>query len=485
MPKTNAKIELTANPEPGATITIRIAEGYVAMLEPVVPLLLPHLETTVISFQPGGPTGIRRGKEPFPFGALDSNRLFFPAGLVPRVRTVLEANGYRVSIEDPRRPGRRLTLSDEERAALTPRQNLLVELIRKEPLGQIQVRGPREAFETCVEIIRAFPRARIAVVLASRRAARKLWWDLEKRLSERVSLRISGTDRRGSRILVSTFGQLDRWTTGKWEMLLLPSPADAVSQQAGRKLVELKFPRIYALIAADQRPDRRTDQILEAIAGPVILRLGGSAPAIRATLLSPPPGTIENGETFLERKRAMVWHNPARNDFLARVSRAIGARDRTALRALGVRRRDLRLPAGTDPLRVIVLVESTEHGRWLSPLLPGWKMHDAVARSRSPATTPNGAIPCLVGPAIVTIARAALSALRADVVVLASGRVESLDLAGAPGSEADDGAAHPITLIDLDDRFDRQAAENSGRRILEYQRRGIDVIRIGDGNRAT
>src|SRR5687767_11493167 len=79
------------------------------------------------------------------------------------------------------------------------------------------------------------------------------------------------------------------------------------------------------------------------------------------------------GDSILERKR-MLWSDRVRNKWIAHLAAALaGAGAVKTLRGLGVSDAGGLLPAGRRP-RVVLLVESAEHGRQLAELLPHWAL---------------------------------------------------------------------------------------------------------------
>src|SRR4051794_26550806 len=100
----------SANQPSGArVVTVVVTPAHVAVMDPPVPLLRPLLEYRARAFRPGGPQGFEEVEETRTLCSFDvKGRLCFPAGLLPRLRTVLREHGYRVRVEDRRKPGPRL-----------------------------------------------------------------------------------------------------------------------------------------------------------------------------------------------------------------------------------------------------------------------------------------------------------------------------------------------------------------------------------------
>jgi hypothetical protein len=185
-------------------------------------------------------------------------------------------------------------------------------------------------------------------------------------------------------------------------------------------------------------------------------------------MLDTPPGSVAGGNTPLERKRALYWHNRWRNAFVARVARAFADGELGVLTELGV-------PAAACPgagrshPRVAVLVESKEHGQALLQFLPGWTMHDAVGVSNSPAVAQTGTTePAMMLPAVITSVLASRTVVHADVLVRATGGYGRLHVREVT-EMVDARAATARLVIDFEDEFDLGAAADARRREREYQ----------------
>lgn len=122
--------------------------------------------------------------------------------------------------------------------------------------------------------------------------------------------------------------------------------------------------------------------------------------AVRVLVISAPKRVESRSPDPLTRKRQMIWRNRKRNRCLAAVAQAMVEGDLKALHGSGISLERSELPRGPRGRRVTVIVESTEHGRALQKLLPGWALlHDipSVDDEETVAeTTPVGRIATLV-----------------------------------------------------------------------------------------
>jgi hypothetical protein len=296
-----------------------------------------------------------------------------------------------------------------------------------------------------------------------------VWRRLEKALEERLSLWAPGAFRRGDRIAVTTYGSVDPRSAGSFHALLVPAGREALGNKAAEVIAHMDFPRRYAFVDPPHRLDRKDEWRLEMIAGPVIHRLAGHTVQVRVgTLICSIPRSI-TADSPLERKRKAIWHNPLRNKLVADAATELGSGDRNALERLGL---VSIASAVTDPLRVVVLVESTEHAREFSRFLAESPIVDAVPRRRPASTPQRDGSPELVNstPVLVTMTVAAQRRVFTDVLVRASGGNGRFDVQGFPDASAD-AEFHENLVIDIEDQGDPMAQNDSRQRLQDYNNR--------------
>jgi hypothetical protein len=313
---------------------------------------------------------------------------------------------------------------------------------------------------------------RIVVAVATRRRAVATRHALDDLLNKSVGLAMSGVPEVNDRVVVATYTGIPWRTYGNHDILLLPGGEEATGDRACDLAIEGHFRRIYAFVTPQRRPDRHVQVRLEQMAGPVIHHIGKARAPVRVVVLATPACTAAAAATPLERKRVLYWKNATRNAHVAAAARTLVRRDRAALRDLGFSKKDVRAVLGTAKHRVVVLVESPEHGRRLLPLLPGWGLRRLPAQHAGAAGNDNPKN--VTGPAVVTAAYAATKGIRADVVIRATGGGWPLRVRGFPPRRADGNAA-AVVLVDFDDHFDVRAARDSTHRMEHYRRRGWHV----------
>jgi len=92
-----------------------------------------------------------------------------------------------------------------------------------------------------------------------------------------------------------------------------------------------------------------------------------------------------------QRKQELIWHNAARNRYIAGIAQALANRDLAVLHRLGLltdHNRDVFRQL--DCARITVLVEVVEHARELAKLLPSWNVQSTLESStpRTQSTSP-------------------------------------------------------------------------------------------------
>jgi hypothetical protein len=481
-----------------AAVKIIVGQNHIAVMDPPVLAILPLLQYKERRYVPGGPTGYRSVDEVIPLGHLDfRDRVGFSAGLLPRVQRELQELGHHVQVEDLRRIGDRMEIDDEVFDDLDPKDRTLISDIAPHFQGQVQVRMPKDAYGHCVTIARIFPRAKIVIAVATYEAVGDIWERLTTALEhERIGLEMSGVSQSGDRIVVTTYKcakagarrlpveDYEEDDAETLDILLLPHGEQATGKVPKDMVAGLKPRKGYAFIQAGRRQDRHVELALEAMAGPIVHRIGKPHVGVRVVMV-PAPGmtvvtstttTVETSTTALEQKRSFYWCNEARNRLIADIATAVWHGRYDKLRQYGFSDRDMQRININGSMRVVIVVESPEHARNLLKLLPTWGMFDKVPLERRQprvlATTEND-VP-ITRRVIVTQQYTGKQRTRADIVIRATGTPWGLRVKGFPA------VAHiqdkrPALWIDFADTFDKDAHRDAHRRAEEYRRRGYTV----------
>jgi hypothetical protein len=181
----------------------------------------------------------------------------------------------------------------------------------------------------------------------------------------------------------------------------------------------------------------------------------------------PVPSLAVRDGTALEWKREAIWHNPDRNQLIARLVEALTAGDRKALRKLGVVLD--RKPLPPRPA-IAILVEGAEHGRALQGYLrAGYELLQGEAEYEA-----NPKIDTPARGTIVTQVRAATGGVDADIIIRADGDGGTLVLRKFP-PRADEGRKD-IRLIDIADLHDGGPTPNIRRRLHAYEDQGLRLL---------
>jgi hypothetical protein len=425
------------------------------------------------TFQSGGPTGWRESEELTVLAAVQHEGLCFAPGLLPRVLGFLEEHGYRVRMEDRRTAARGLRTDPGVLDGCAEQDRRMLRAVARELLGQIEASGPGEAERQCALICRFFPKARVVVAVATRRQAVATRRALDDLLNKSIGLAMSGVREVNDRVVVATYTGIPRRTYGNYDILLLPGGEEATGDRACDLAVEGHFKRIYAFTTPQRRADRHVQVRREQMAGPVIHRVAKERAPVRVVVLATPACTVGAATTPLDRKRALYWHNAVRNAHVAAVAGTVVQRDRAALRQLGFNKKDVRAVLGVAKNRVVVLVESPEHGRRLLALLPGWGLRQLTAQHAGSGDNDNNPKK-ITDPAVVTAAYAGVNGIRADVVIRATGGGWPLRVRGFP-PRREDGNDAAVVLVDFEDEFDVRAVRDTTHRMEDYRRRGWHV----------
>jgi hypothetical protein len=429
----------------------------------------------------GGPRGYRLERRPGrAYRRGRDGQLVTLAGLVPRLRRELERQGRRVVlVSGPTGQDTRLVPDQGLLDAAAGEARAYLRALIGNQRGQVLI-GPDGQLVGLIGLgCRLFPRARALVVTTTRRRVGALARRLGRLLPGSVAagVRLGAGPHLGARVLVTTrqsFGHAAH-DTDPFDWLLFADACRVIDASVSWPgLAAIKRQKVVGFVRRGEVPSPATRLYLEGVCGPVIYEApgpGGRQARVRVIFAEPPLTPKCGAGDALAHKRQCVWHNESRNRALAVLATALAAGDDEPLRRQGLLRPDLRLPvAGLIGRRVAVLVESTEHGRELTRLLPGWPLCASLPSpvgSRRPASGPPTR-------GILTLAAAtAAGPLDVDVLVRAGGGGGPLELPGFPTPAL--GARQEVLVLDLADADDARAEADTRRRLRDYERRGWEV----------
>ena len=463
-----------------AAMRVKI-DVYSAMtvLDPPVPLLGPYLEHRLTRFEEGGKTGYRGRQEDQCMWDFDiKGRMGVPTGLIPRVKRVLAEHGYDVTLTDHRAFTGRFTIDDEFLGLTAGDDRRLLDAVRQEPLGQIEVENFKDMIGVMRLIVSMYPKAHVLMPVATKALARKICFKLNETAVDFQARLFGGQwPQKPPRCMVCTLRPLLSGRMEEWDIILLPDPLGAVASWGVEGLSQFmrktgwESHRMYAFLLPGIRLGRRDRIRLEAMSGEVIYYLAPQRAGVRVLWL-PTPGckAVTEGCSALAFKRWAYWRNSRRNDFIAAVAKAFVNGDNDRLRSYGVPFRNGKpvLRHAKHP-RIVVLVASTQQAQELAQRLPGWNVMDAVPKKSTEDDAAGGDTPSL--GTIITETRASKDGLYADILIRAGGSSGILCFKDFPPQLTDKEKRDAI-VIDFTDTFDERAIEDANRRRREYDLAG-------------
>lgn len=446
-----------------------------SLIDPAVPLLEPYLEYRRKQSTEGGLLGYREHEEAIAVWNVDiKDRLKIQTGLVPRVHQILAEHGHEVIVTDHREYGERFTIDKDYLRRLKGEDRRLARAVRREPMGQIEVKSFADMILAMRLIIDLYPKAKILIPVATKEMARKVRVKLDTAATD-FPVRIIGSawPKRPWRCTTCTFQSIATCPTDDYDILLLPESLRSTSDTAIKAMARFNGPcdrkvwRAYTFVQPGTRFSGRERIRLEGIAGEMIYRLAPEHAGVRVLWL-PTPGcaAIPKDATALAFKRSAIWQNDRRNDYIAGVARAFARLDRAKLRTYGVP-----FEGGEPALRYLpqtrveLLVASPEQAEQMKKRLPGWEVLAATPGTAKSGDGPGGEEQT---GTIITEARAAKAGLDADVLIRAGGSSGKMCLKGLPrrleGDERRD-----VIVADFKDEFDQRAEADAKRRAREYE----------------
>lgn len=451
-----------------------------ALIDPPVPILTPYLEYTAKRFEQGGDLGYQEREEPVAVWDFDiKGRMGILAGLVPRVIRVLEDRGYEVKLSDHRKYGKRFTVNRKFFESTAGEDRRLLNIVRQEPLGQIEVRNRRDMLDKVTKIIFLYPKARVLLPVGSRAEAqrlRRLFFNVE--MDRGVYVYQGSWPDKHCRCLICHIAALqsERMNEKDWDIVMLPDPQGAVGNVGAYMLgrfhgdYEKEVHRVYSFVQPGMRLERRARIRLEAFTGRVIYRLEQERADVGVLWLPTPDcARLDKELTGLAFRRKAYWHNANRNDYIAAVAKALVSEDARKLADCGFGFLDGEPVIRHWPrLRVAVMVASTEQAREMAKRLPGWETLDAVPSAGDKATRSGDRMLFQATGMIITEAKAGKHGLDADVVIRAGGGTGRLCFKDFPPvMDVED--QRDALVVDLRDEFDVRAGRDAKRRSREYE----------------
>ncbi len=430
-------------------------------------MAIRSLECTSKVFSLGGPFGLQSKHKGHKFYERDSEGyIVFRAGLVPRVINDLHRAGIEVQMDDRTRWPVLEQAAENVVSIANGEHRGLLNAIGANPRGCIPVKTSQDMRMRLRDLLQLFSLQRVLVVAINRAERDRLCGDLSARLKRPLSthhgVRWGAPDR--VTVITAEFFAGISVVNVDFDVIIFTHPRAVTGGQAYSTGLKLNNELIYCLVPQSYRPDELTQLRLEAVCGAVI-HDDVADPTVRVVMVEapsiPPPGKL----TPLARKRAAIWQNDQRNEFIAELALAIAGQDVSTFS-----HRSEFLPEHVDLLGkcsnpgIAILVESTEHGRELLRRLPHWTLNTANPDDRG-AIDSGTCHRCIVTQAFASVG------IHTDILIRATGTSSPLMVRGFPSMQQ----RRAIVLFDMADDFDAHAISNTHERIRDYRTRGWPV----------
>ena len=451
-----------------ARITVRHGSATVDCSDAA--MLAPLLSCQTVAFEVAGPLGHAAHLETIPFHRFDLlGRLVVREGMVPLVTAALEARGWVVDITDLRRFDGPAFATDSAIKQAVDREDDFLRIIDREPVGLLRYDTIDNLANWMALIIGFYPQAHVLILTATRSRA----WHLRKKIWEHLPRHIqlaAGTWRKQARIVAATYTYVD--DPRAWDIIFFPDAEQLGNDGVIDKLNTLVphgIKRIYAFVNHRSSLSCRQAMAITAIAGPAIYPVIPRLADVHVMWL-PVPDVHAGSLRGLDYKRA-YWTCERRNKLIAEVASVAAAGDLQRLHRHGLFVDLAAAPA--TPWRVVVLVESPEHGRELQRRLTGWALRTLVPGQKlAAAGDVHSDGDAGAAGIIVTVAYALRHGLAADVLIRVDGG-GPIEFPGfPPAADSVDGGVY---LIDLADDTDQPARREARRRLADYMSRGWNI----------
>jgi hypothetical protein len=407
--------------------------------------------------------------------------LLIPAGLAETVREALLARHVRMRLVDRRRFDEHFAPNRGLAACKLPGEARLLDAAADSRGGLIEVPNENMAHAAVVSLCRLYPSARIAIAVDKRAPRERLMDRLEVCLFPRPVFTQGTWNWQARGCMVCQSGRLKMLRPEDIDIVILtdatialaPTYCDGLRTLASRCM-------LFGLLPVEARLTRRELMTLVGHFGPKIVRCAQPRPgpdAVRVVWCDGVTSASVEAANTLERKRAAIWYNEARNNLIASIAQAVASpgADELTQQASLAGCRDVLASLGNSR-RTIILVETTEHARVLAARLPGWQVRHAQPGQVSGGwggytLDPERRSGVPLDKLIVTLAYAKpMSDLMADVLIRADGTKWPLALPGFPPSTAS--RDRPALVLDIADSQDTEAATWTRRRRQAYRHCG-------------
>jgi hypothetical protein len=338
------------------------------------------------------------------------------------------------------------------------------------------------------QVALAWPEKTVTVAVARIEDARQLGRELSAYVPDTLVITSRNSSCRPARVRVATYAYLDS-TAGDaawFDVVICANALEALGESPRKFLCRAMRARLYGFIDRDGQPAPLERDLLACLFGfqqVVIPKHGSTERPVQLARCKVAGGpALSKQLDLLELKRQAIWHHPVRNRRVARIAKLLQngrwAEFQQLLRHNRPTYAQPVAPVGMGNPTVLIFVENVEHAMVLARLLP-----DSVLRCGSDVCHTGGPLgqtgmlqpgPFTTNAATITTAMGLkeFDVGQIDVIIRADGGEGLLPLSRnsliQPASEP----AHPLLLVDFNDRHHPLFRRRSRQREKAYWKRG-------------
>ena len=438
---------------------IQIKGAYAFVASDVMEVIAPCLRYFVHEVNSGGENGYRQRRvmgSVFKVGS--DGMLSFPTGCVQIVVERLSQLGYDVHVDDRREFGEahkhhpHSMLLDE----ITDHDRHFLETVDQAHRGLIQTSNEEELIHYTGLLCRYYNQARKLLLVSNRTERDKHYNSLRFPLRSQIERDATNWNFPKVGCLIRPYPRIVNGDN--WDVIIHLDAECAIAPKRMDNWARLGEQKIFGFLRREMSDNRQEQLLLHQVCGPVLYPELPPKHVVRVLWCEPPhrPPVARN-LSALERKRTTIWHDDARNQFIANIADILVRGDHVALlqhASLFDHTCPPDLPAKP---RVTILVEAPEHGRQLAKRLDSWRLlvqGDQIGFDG-------------IDKAILTTTRAKqLPNLETDILIRADGTPWPLHLKGFPSN----GPGETL-LVDIADDFDGEAKQATDDRCVHYLNR--------------
>ena len=294
---------------------------------------------------------------------------FISPGGVVRATRLLSQMGLDVDVDwVPKRPGTEPVRS--VLAVLSKVNHALINEIVERRRGLIEAGRRKERLNLLAAIIRLHPNARCQVLVGSIREGEWVAQRLRSCNFSAAYVKSPQSPHPPDFVVVSYAGNAN---ANHFDVLVFWDAACATQHHCRQVMQLTAAHRVFGFVDAGWSAERNSARktLIESLVGHVLdASVSEAQSAERGLVLLPYrcKVKVDTDADALARKRQMVWQNNGRNSVMADFAAELVGDTGRASQEVQQARQQL----GRQAIRVVILVESPEHGQRLARKLPGW-----------------------------------------------------------------------------------------------------------------